>query len=76
MKAAPGDGFGNASGPLRTFANVGMVFLVHDGDLDRASQAVSRQTASAIFLGTGSLPASARAALTAGLHATFYASTR
>ena len=74
MKAAPGDEFGIASGLLRTFANVGMVFSFAMAILI-ASQTITKQTAFAIFVGTTTLPASARAAFTTGLHATFYAST-
>ncbi len=74
MKAAPGDEFGIASGLLRTFANVGMVFSFAMAILI-ASQTITKQTAFAIFVGTTTLPPSARAAFTTGLHATFYAST-
>jgi EmrB/QacA subfamily drug resistance transporter len=74
MKAAPDDEFGIASGLLRTFANVGMVFSFAMAILI-ASQTITKQMAFAIFVGTTTLPASARAAFTTGLHATFYAST-
>lgn len=74
MKPAPGDEYGIASGLLRTFANVGMVFSFAMAVLI-ASQSVSRRAAFAIFVGSISLPVSARAAFTSGLHAAFYAST-
>jgi EmrB/QacA subfamily drug resistance transporter len=74
MKAAPGDEFGIASGLLRTFANVGMVFSFAMAILI-ASQSITKQQAFAIFVGTTALPASERAAFTTGLHAAFYSST-
>jgi EmrB/QacA subfamily drug resistance transporter len=74
MKAAPGDEFGIASGLLRTFANVGMVFSFALA-IVIASQSISKHEAFAIFVGTTTLPGSAAAAFTSGLHAAFYAST-
>jgi hypothetical protein len=70
MKPAPGDEYGIASGLLRTFANVGMVF-----SFAMAVPIASRRAAFAIFVGSISLPVSARAAFTSGLHAAFYPST-
>ena len=54
MKAAPGDGFGIASGLLRTFANVGMVFSFALAILV-ASESITEAKAFAIFVGTSSL---------------------
>jgi Major Facilitator Superfamily len=73
MKAAPPDMFGIASGMLRTFANVGMVFSFSVAILV-ASRSISRQLAFAIFVGTTSLHGSLAAAFTTGLHAAFYES--
>ena len=74
MKAAPANEFGIASGLLRTFANVGMVFSFALAILI-ASQSISKQEAFAIFVGTTTLHPSAAAAFTTGIHAAFYAST-
>jgi EmrB/QacA subfamily drug resistance transporter len=74
MKAAPGAEFGVASGLLRTFANVGMVFSFAVAILI-ASQSISKHEAFAIFVGTTTLPSASAAAFTAGIHAAFYAST-
>jgi hypothetical protein len=65
--------FGIASGMMRTFANVGMVFSFSVAILV-ASRSISRQLAFAIFVGTTSLHGAAAAAFTNGLHAAFYAS--
>ena len=73
MKAAPPDMFGIASGMLRTFANVGMVFSFAVAILV-ASRSISRQLAFAIFVGTTSLHGSLADAFTTGLHAAFYES--
>jgi MFS family permease len=73
MKAAPPDMFGIASGMLRTFANVGMVFSFSVAILV-ASRSISRQLAFAIFVGTTSLHGSLADAFTTGLHAAFYES--
>jgi EmrB/QacA subfamily drug resistance transporter len=73
MKAAPPDMFGIASGMMRTFANIGMVFSFAVAILV-ASRSISRQLAFAIFVGTTSLHGSLAAAFTTGLHAAFYAS--
>ncbi|HMD95561.1 MAG TPA: MFS transporter [Trebonia sp.] len=72
MKAAPPDMFGIASGILRTFANIGMVFSFAVAILV-ASRSISRELAFAIFVGTASLHGSLAAAFTSGLHAAFYA---
>ena len=71
MKAAPPDMFGIASGMMRTFSNVGMVFSFSVAILV-ASRSISRQLAFAIFVGTTSLHGSLAAAFTPGLHAAFY----
>ena len=51
MKAAPGRSFGVASGVLRTFANVGMVFSFSVAILI-AAHSISRGLAFAIFVGS------------------------
>jgi EmrB/QacA subfamily drug resistance transporter len=71
MKAAPPDMFGIASGMMRTFANVGMVFSFSVAILV-ASRSISRQLAFAIFVGTTSLHGQVASAFTTGLHAAFY----
>ena len=73
MKAAPPDMFGIASGMLRTFANIGMVFSFSVAILV-ASRSISRQLAFAIFVGTTTLHGQAASAFTTGLHAAFYES--
>jgi EmrB/QacA subfamily drug resistance transporter len=73
MKAAPPDMYGIASGMLRTFANIGMVFSFAVAILV-ASRSISRGLAFAIFVGTTSLHGPLAAAFTSGLHAAFYAS--
>jgi EmrB/QacA subfamily drug resistance transporter len=73
MKAAPPDMFGIASGMMRTFSNVGMVFSFSVAILV-ASRSVSRQLAFAIFVGTTSLHGALASAFTSGLHAAFYES--
>jgi len=72
MKAAPPDMFGIASGILRTFANIGMVFSFSVAILV-ASRSISRGLAFAIFVGTAQLHGQAAAGFTTGLHAAFYA---
>jgi len=74
MKAAPGDEFGIASGLLRTFANVGMVFSFAVAILV-ASASITKQQAFAIFVGTSTLSSTTAAAFTDGIHAAFYSST-
>ncbi len=73
MKAAPPDMYGIASGMLRTFANIGMVFSFAVAILV-ASRSISRGLAFAIFVGTARLHGPLAAAFTSGLHAAFYAS--
>jgi hypothetical protein len=73
MKAAPGRSFGVASGVLRTFANVGMVFSFSVAVLI-AAHSVSRGLAFAIFVGTTHLTPTLAVAFTTGVHAAFYAS--
>jgi EmrB/QacA subfamily drug resistance transporter len=73
MKAAPPDMFGIASGMLRTFANIGMVFSFSVAILV-ASRSISRQLAFAIFVGTTTLHGPLADAFTTGLHAAFYES--
>jgi EmrB/QacA subfamily drug resistance transporter len=73
MKAAPPDMFGIASGMMRTFSNVGMVFSFSVAILV-ASRSISRQLAFAIFVGTSSLHGKLANAFTTGLHAAFYES--
>ena len=68
---AAGD-VGIASGMLRTFSNIGMVFSFTVAILI-ASQSISRGLAFAIFVGTTSLHGAVAAAFTQGLHAAFYA---
>ena len=73
MKAAPPDMYGIASGMLRTFANIGMVFSFSVAILV-ASRSISRGLAFAIFVGTAQLHGQLAEAFTTGLHAAFYAS--
>ena len=73
MKAAPPDMFGIASGMMRTFSNVGMVFSFAVAILV-ASRSISRNLAFAIFVGSTSLHGPLAAAFTTGLHAAFYES--
>src|ERR1700753_418769 len=73
MKAAPPDMFGIASGMMRTFSNVGMVFSFSVAILV-ASRSIPRELAFAIFVGTTSLHGSLASAFTTGLHAAFYES--
>jgi EmrB/QacA subfamily drug resistance transporter len=73
MKAAPPEAYGIASGMLRTFGNVGMVFSFAVAILI-ASRSISRGLAFAIFVGSTSLHGALAIAFTSGLHAAFYAS--
>lgn len=73
MKAAPPGVFGLASGMLRTFQNVGMVFSFSMALLV-AANAISRQLAFAIFVGDAVLTRAAGAAFLRGIHAALYAS--
>ena len=73
MKAVPGSQFGIASGMLRTFANVGMVFSFAVAILV-AARSIPRGLAFAIFVGTTHLSHHLAGAFTTGLHAAFYSS--
>jgi EmrB/QacA subfamily drug resistance transporter len=73
MKASPPAVFGIASGMLRTFANVGMVFSFSMA-IVIASRSIPRSLAFAIFVGSTSLHAHLAATLASGLHSAFYAS--
>jgi EmrB/QacA subfamily drug resistance transporter len=73
MKATPRPVFGIASGMLRTFANIGMVFSFSMAILI-ASRSISKGLAFAIFVGTTTLHGSLATAFTTGLHSAFYAS--
>ena len=73
MKASPPARFGVASGMLRTFANIGMVFSFSVAILV-ASRSIPKHLAFAIFVGTTSLHGHLAAAFASGLHAAFYAS--
>ena len=69
MKAAPGRSFGVASGVLRTFANVGMVFSFSMAILIAASS-ITRGLAFAIFVGSIRLQPQLAQAFTTGVHST------
>jgi len=73
MKAAPPGVFGIASGMLRTFSNVGMVFSFAVAILV-ASHSISRRVAFAIFVGTTTLSSRVSGSFISGLHAAFYSS--
>jgi EmrB/QacA subfamily drug resistance transporter len=73
MRAVRPQTFGIASGMLRTFANIGMVFSFSMAVLV-ASRSISRRLAFAIFVGTARLHGQLARAFTTGLHAAFYAS--
>jgi EmrB/QacA subfamily drug resistance transporter len=73
MRASPPELFGVASGILRTFANVGMIFSFAVAILV-AGRAIPRHVAFAIFVGTTHLTHHLAGAFTEGLHAAFYAS--
>ncbi|WP_298347462.1 MFS transporter [Ferrimicrobium sp.] len=73
MKAAPAGSFGIASGMLRTFANIGMVFSFAAA-IVVASGTISKNQAFAIFVGTAKLSAHIGAEFTAGIHDAFYLS--
>lgn len=72
MKASPPGVFGVASGMLRTFSNVGMVFSFAVTILI-AAHSIARGLAFAIFVGTTSLHGALAGAFVQGLHAAFYA---
>ncbi|WP_345432408.1 MFS transporter [Actinoallomurus vinaceus] len=71
MKTAPPERLGIASGVLRTFASVGMVFSFTIAILV-AAHSIPRSTAFAIFVGTTSLYGRDVAAFTGGLSVAFY----
>jgi EmrB/QacA subfamily drug resistance transporter len=71
MTISPGRAFGIASGLLRTFSNVGMVFSFAVAILV-AARSISKQTAFQIFVGTTSLPHHLRSTFDTGLHSAFY----
>ena len=74
MTVAPPRAFGVASGLLRTFANVGMIFSFSLAVLI-ASRSIPTRLAFAIFVGTDRLGAGAARVFTNGLHSAFYVST-
>jgi EmrB/QacA subfamily drug resistance transporter len=74
MTAAPDKEFGIASGLLRTFSNIGMVFSFALAILV-ASATITKAQAFAIFVGTSTLSPLTAAAFTDGIHAAFYSST-
>ncbi len=73
MKAAPRGDFGAASGLLRTFANIGMVFSFSVAILV-AARAIPRALAFAIFVGNVDLNSHLASAFTVGIRAAFYLS--
>ncbi|MDA8344105.1 MAG: MFS transporter [Thermaerobacter sp.] len=73
MKVAPPGVFGLASGMLRTFQNVGMVFSFSMALLV-AARAVTQRLAFQIFVGTTVLSRAADDAFLRGIHAALYAS--
>ncbi|MGC8627966.1 MAG: MFS transporter [Acidimicrobiales bacterium] len=73
MRAVKPQVFGIASGILRTFANIGMVFSFSMAILV-ASRSISRGLAFAIFVGSAKLHGNLASAFTTGLHSAFYAS--
>ena len=73
MRAVKPQVFGVASGMLRTFANIGMVFSFSMAILV-ASRSISRGLAFAIFVGTAKLHGKLAAAFTTGLHTAFFTS--
>lgn len=73
MKVAPDAMFGIASGMLRTFSNVGMVFSFAVAILV-AARSIPRDMAFAIFVGTDRLTSHLAGIFTSGLHAAFYSS--
>lgn len=73
MRAVKPQVFGIASGMLRTFSNIGMVFSFSMAILV-ASRSISRGLAFAIFVGTAKIHGHLAVAFTTGLHAAFYTS--
>ncbi len=74
MKAAPRGVFGIASGMLRTFGNIGMVFSFTVAILV-AAHSIPRGVAFAIFVGTTSLHGQLAAQFVGGIQAAFYSAT-
>ncbi|MFB6987360.1 hypothetical protein ACFC0C_02875 [Streptomyces sp. NPDC056178] len=74
MKAAPPEQLGIASGVLRTFAGVGMVFSFTVAILV-AAHAIPRSTAFAVFVGSAGLCGADAQIFTSGLSTAFYALT-
>jgi EmrB/QacA subfamily drug resistance transporter len=74
MKACPPQRLGIASGVLRTFASIGMVFSFTTAILV-ASRAIPRSTAFAVFVGTSSLHGRPAITFTHGLSVAFYTLT-
>ncbi|MFE0022764.1 MFS transporter [Amycolatopsis sp. NPDC059021] len=72
MTASPPEWLGIASGVLRTFSSVGMVFSFTTA-IVVASYAIPRDLAFAIFVGTTTLHGELATAFTEGLSAAFYA---
>jgi EmrB/QacA subfamily drug resistance transporter len=72
MKAAPQSQFGVASGMLRTFSNIGMLFSFSVAILV-AGRALPRKLAFAVFMGTTHLSPHLAGSFTDGLQAAFYA---
>lgn len=73
MKAAPRGSFGVASGLLRTFSNVGMIFSFSVALLV-AARSMPHELAFAIFVGGAKLSLHQSAAFLGGIHAALYAS--
>ncbi|WP_327295519.1 MULTISPECIES: MFS transporter [unclassified Streptomyces] len=71
MRAAPPDRLGIASGVLRTFSSIGMVFSFTTAMLV-ASHSIPRNMAFAIFVGTSKLDGKLAVAFAEGLRAAFY----
>ncbi|MEV7770858.1 MFS transporter [Kitasatospora sp. NPDC086791] len=71
MKAAPPERLGIASGVLRTFSSIGMVFSFTTAMLV-ASHSIPRNLAFAIFVGTNKLDGDLASAFAHGLKAAFY----
>ncbi|HJP78400.1 MAG TPA: MFS transporter [Pseudonocardiaceae bacterium] len=74
MKACPPQRLGIASGLLRTFASIGMVFSFTTAILV-AAHAIPRSVAFAIFVGTASLQGALATAFVNGLSIAFYTLT-
>jgi MFS family permease len=73
MRAVKPQVFGIASGMLRTFSNIGMVFSFSVAIL-AASRSIPRSLAFAIFVGTTKLHGALATTFTSGLHSAFYGS--